>query len=85
MIAFPQADITQVCFLSSVFYLMILQHWRLNKQGSNVHEGSENKASAVKKHSTLTPTSSSLLPRKSPKALAAEVMETVALSSPLLK
>jgi len=37
----------------------------------------------VKKHSTLTPTFSSLLPRKSPKALAGEMMETVALSSVL--
>lgn len=82
MITFPQTDITQAYFLSVVFYLMILQHWRLNKQGSNLHEGSEDKASAHEEalhthpHLSLTPSQGRV-----PKHLL--VMETVALSSVL--
>lgn len=41
MTTFPQtADITQAYFLSVMFYLMVLQNFRLDKMGSNLQEGS---------------------------------------------
>lgn len=37
-------DIIQAYFLSVMFYLMFLQNWKLEKQGSNFHWWSEYKA-----------------------------------------
>lgn len=48
----PQtADITQACFLSGMFYFMFLPNCRLDKQGSNLHQGSEYKAPGVRQPS----------------------------------
>lgn len=45
------ADITQACFLSGMFYFTFLLNCRLDKRGSNLHQGSEYEASGVKRHS----------------------------------